>query len=37
VEVLARALNSQPELQRYKIHFICGNYSRILSRLEVYS
>ena len=28
------ALNSHPELQRYKILFISGNYSRILSRLN---
>ena len=34
VEVLADALNSHLELQRYKILFICGNYSRILSRLD---
>ena len=27
-------LNSHLELQRYKILFICGNYSRILSRLD---
>ena len=30
-EVLAGAINSHPELQRYKTLFICGNYSRILS------
>jgi hypothetical protein len=34
VELLAEALNSNPELQRHKIHFISGNYSRILSRLN---
>jgi DNA polymerase I len=34
VEMLARALNSHPELQRYKTIFICGNYSRILSQLD---
>ena len=34
VELLAGALNSHLELQRYKILFICGNYSRILSRLD---
>ncbi len=28
------ALNSQLNLQRYKILYICGNYSRILSRLD---
>jgi hypothetical protein len=30
----AGALNSHLELQRYKIHFISGNYSRILNRLN---
>lgn len=34
VELLTDALNSHLELQRYKILFICGNYSRILSRLD---
>jgi len=34
VELLTSALNSQLTLQRYKILFICGNYSRILSRLD---
>ena len=34
VEVLADALNSHLELQRYKILFISGNYSRILNRLN---
>jgi hypothetical protein len=34
VELLAVALNSHLELQRYKILFICGNYSHILSRLN---
>jgi len=34
VEMLAGALNGNLELQRYKILFICGNYSRILSRLD---
>jgi|GEM_PF-1529097 len=34
VELLAGALNSHLELQRYKIHFISGNYSRILNRLN---
>jgi hypothetical protein len=34
VEMLVDALNSHLELQRYKILFICGNYSRILSRLD---
>ncbi|MCX6674548.1 MAG: hypothetical protein NTY37_12310 [Methanothrix sp.] len=34
VELLAKAQSSHLELQRYKILFICGNYSRILSRLD---
>jgi hypothetical protein len=34
VEMLAGVLNSNLNLQRYKILFICGNYSRILSRLD---
>jgi len=34
VELLAEALNSHQSLQRYKILYICGNYSRILSRLD---
>jgi len=34
VEMLTGALNSHLELQRYKILFISGNYSRILSRLD---
>jgi len=34
VEMLANALNSNLNLQRYKILYICGNYSRILSRLD---
>ena len=34
VEMLAGALNSHLELQRYKILFISGNYSRILSWLN---
>ena len=37
VELLAGAINSHPELQRYKILFISGNYSRILSSLEAMS
>ncbi len=32
--MLVEALNSHLNLQRYKILFICGNYSRILSRLD---
>ena len=34
VEMLVEALNSHLNLQRYKILYICGNYSRILSRLD---
>jgi hypothetical protein len=34
VEMLVESLNSHLELQRYKILFISGNYSRILSRLD---
>ena len=34
VELMAGAINSHPELQRYKILFISGNYSRILSQLN---
>jgi hypothetical protein len=34
VELLVDALNNHLELQRYKILFISGNYSRILSRLD---
>jgi len=34
VEMLAGAINSHLELQRYKILFISGNYSRILNRLN---
>jgi hypothetical protein len=34
VELLTSALNSHQSLQRYKILYICGNYSRILSRLD---
>ena len=33
-EVMAEAINSHPELQRYKILFISGNHSRILSCLS---
>ncbi len=32
VEMLVDSLNSHLDLQRYKILFICGNYSHILSR-----
>ncbi len=34
VDLLVEALNNQLTLQRYKILYICGNYSRILSRLD---
>ena len=34
VEMLVDALNSHLNLQRYKILYICGNYSHILSRLD---
>ena len=34
VELLTSAINSHPELQRYKTLFISGNHSRILSRLN---
>jgi hypothetical protein len=34
VEMLVGALNSNLNLQRYKILYTCGNYSRILSRLD---
>ena len=33
-EMLVDAINSNPNLQRYKILFVSGNYSRILSRLD---
>jgi DNA polymerase I len=33
-KMLACALNSHPELQRYQVLFVCGNYSRILSHLD---
>jgi DNA polymerase I len=33
-EMLIGALNSHLDLQRYRILFVCGNYSRILSRLD---
>ncbi len=33
-EMVAGVLNSNLNLQRYKILFICGNYSQILSRLD---
>jgi hypothetical protein len=34
VDMLVEALNSHLNLQRYKILFISGNYSRLLSRLD---
>jgi len=33
-ELLIDAINSNLNLQRYKVLFISGNYSRILSRLD---
>ncbi|MFZ2473368.1 MAG: hypothetical protein WAW52_15670 [Methanothrix sp.] len=34
VEMLVDAINSSLNLQRYKVLFVSGNYSRILSRLN---
>ena len=34
VEMLVDALNSHLNLQRYKVLFVGGNYSRILSKLD---
>jgi DNA polymerase I len=34
VEMLVEALNRHLNLQRYKILYVCGNSSRILSRLD---
>jgi hypothetical protein len=34
VEMLVEALNSHLNLQLYKVLYVCGNYSRILSRLD---
>ena len=34
VEMLVNAINSNLNLQRHKVLFISGNYSRILSRLD---
>jgi uncharacterized coiled-coil protein SlyX len=34
VEMMIEALNNHLNLQRYKVLYICGNYSRILSRLD---
>jgi DNA polymerase I len=34
VEMFVEALNSHLDLHRYKILYICGNYSRVLSRLD---
>lgn len=33
-ELLVDAINNNPNLQRYKVLFVSGNYSRILSRLN---
>jgi hypothetical protein len=32
--MFAQALNRYLDLQRYKVLYICGNHSSILSRLE---
>ena len=34
VEMLVEALNSHLNLQRYKVLYVCGNYSRILNGLD---
>jgi DNA polymerase I len=34
LEMLVEALNSHLNLQRYKVLYVCGNYSRILSHLD---
>ena len=34
VEAMADAINCHPELHRHRVLFICGNNSRILSRLD---
>jgi hypothetical protein len=34
VEMLVEALNNHLNLQRFKILYICGNYSRVLGRLD---
>jgi hypothetical protein len=34
VGLLVQAINGQLSLQRFKILYVCGNYSRILSRLD---
>ncbi len=34
VELLVNAINSNLNLQRYKVLYVSGNYSRILSRLD---
>jgi hypothetical protein len=34
VEMLVEALNSHLNLQRYKVLYVCGNYSCILSHLD---
>jgi hypothetical protein len=34
MEIFVGALNSNLNLQRYKVLYVCGNYSRILSRLD---
>ena len=34
VQMLILALNSRLNLQRFRVLYVCGNYSRILSRLD---
>jgi len=34
VQMLIQALNSRLTLQRFRVLYVCGNYSRILSRLD---
>ena len=34
VEAMAGAINCHPESYRHRVLFICGNHSRILSRLD---
>ena len=33
-EMFAKALNRNLNLQRFKVLYICGNYSSVLSRLD---
>ena len=32
--MFAKILNRNLNLQRFKVHYICGNYSSVLSRLD---